>query len=274
MKWRDVSTIKMPLSLYKFRYFDPDGYNLRILTHNELFLSSPSNFNDPFDSFIPVKYEGTNEEMEDFCRDHILEQHPNWKENDVKTEVRKMVKNIRTPDWASKGRKREREFINKNYGVFSMTTDYKNILMWSHYSHSHTGFCVGLNYRKLELRLKNFDISTESLLYIFPIEYSKAYPLVNRFKHDNIERFKKTLLVKAENWRYENEYRLIGLRFANSKIDVGSGIINRVILGCQISSENRKRIVSILENRQERIYLYETSKKENDFGLDFNRINY
>ncbi len=48
------------LVLYKYRSWnydiDPDGYQRRVLTHNELFLSSADQFNDPFDSSLPFQY--------------------------------------------------------------------------------------------------------------------------------------------------------------------------------------------------------------------------
>ena len=44
-----------PPILYKYRRWD-DLYHKRILENNELYLSSPKHFNDPFDCRIPEDY--------------------------------------------------------------------------------------------------------------------------------------------------------------------------------------------------------------------------
>jgi hypothetical protein len=52
----------LPKYLYKYRDFDQSGRNIRMLSHNEIFFSSPAKFNDPFDCQIPINiHEGTRE---------------------------------------------------------------------------------------------------------------------------------------------------------------------------------------------------------------------
>ena len=46
--------IQLPPKLYKYRNFD-DPNHLRVISHNEIFFSSPKNFNDPFDVFAAYR---------------------------------------------------------------------------------------------------------------------------------------------------------------------------------------------------------------------------
>ncbi|MBT2620300.1 DUF2971 domain-containing protein [Chryseobacterium sp. ISL-6] len=41
------------------------------------------------------------------------------------------------------------ENVNRNFGIYSLTTKNSNLLMWSHYGNSHKGFCIGFNTEKL-----------------------------------------------------------------------------------------------------------------------------
>jgi hypothetical protein len=57
-----------PKYLYKFRSFDKDGYYKTFL-ESKLYFPSPKNFNDPFDTKIPVHYDlGTNDEIIRFLK--------------------------------------------------------------------------------------------------------------------------------------------------------------------------------------------------------------
>lgn len=51
---------QIPSILYKYRNWPDESdtlqYQKRILTHNELYLSSADQFNDPFDCALPFKY--------------------------------------------------------------------------------------------------------------------------------------------------------------------------------------------------------------------------
>lgn len=54
-KFADYKDEHLPKSLFKF--FPPSEYSLINLENNSLFLSSPRNFNDPFDSFVCIEAE-------------------------------------------------------------------------------------------------------------------------------------------------------------------------------------------------------------------------
>jgi len=45
-------------------------------------------------------------------------------------------------------------------------------------------------------------------------------------------------------------------------------------LGCQISQENKGVITEMLKTRYENISLFQAVKKDNSFGLDFEKLEY
>ena len=45
----------IPQPLFKYRIWN-DEYQKRLLTHNEVYLASADQFNDPFDASIPYRF--------------------------------------------------------------------------------------------------------------------------------------------------------------------------------------------------------------------------
>jgi hypothetical protein len=86
----------------------------------------------------------------------------------------------------------------------------ENIVMWSHYSDSHTGVCI---------RLQCIDELDNTLLIAKPVNYDTAFPvfpsLDDHIQHLTGERpisfadlKSKLPYVKHEDWGYEKEWRV------------------------------------------------------------------
>lgn len=91
--------------------------------------------------------------------------------------------------------------VFNNTGIISFTTEDKNILMWSHYADSHKGMVIGFDAsHSFFCNPKPYDSYTGKL---HEVDYSKERP------HDIMNNAKSLFTTKAEDWAYENEYRLI-----------------------------------------------------------------
>lgn len=120
-----------PSILYKYRSW-ADANQKRILTQLELYLPSPMRFNDPFDSIVPFTPTGTSKDIRTRISEDISAAHKNM--------PRKQRKSL-AEEWFKKG-----IFKNKNlqldmhlqrlksqYGVFSLSEEYNNLLLWSRF---------------------------------------------------------------------------------------------------------------------------------------------
>jgi len=136
---------------------------------------------------------------------------------------------------------------NNKLGIFSLTRRWNSTLMWSHYTNSHKGFCIGF-----ERNSKFFKIKYSNPIFsIQPIEYSEdriEVPL-ERGKQTNL----KVLLTKSTDWEYEEEERLIEiLENCDKKIEsnpydihlfkVPHTIISEIIAGANILPEDFEKI--------------------------------
>jgi hypothetical protein len=97
------------------------------------------------------------------------------------------------------------EFVDKS-GVFSLSYNPLQELIWAHYGGSHRGFCIGYD---LE-RLVEFEPNVHHFL---DVQYSNAAPvlrpsdLISSESHLGV--LKKMLGVKSKPWAYEEEVRVI-----------------------------------------------------------------
>jgi hypothetical protein len=178
-----------------------------MLTRNEIYLSSPADFNDPFDCRIPKNFYilDTDEKIWEYCEKIERRLRPTLKKHNINIKQKKLeffqrIKNY--PELVQK--EHEEEMISNQdnyYGIFSLGTNWNNILMWSHYADYHKGFCVGFDEEELR-NSAEFHKGGR-------VEYSNDFPKIDPRNEDFIEvSFKKTN-TKAKKWKYENEYRML-----------------------------------------------------------------
>jgi hypothetical protein len=273
----------LPKHLYKFRIIE-DPHHKRMLMHNELFFTSPKQFNDPFDSTIPVRYdEGTREEIVNYWAEHLSITRPELSQEERERDATELYESgrFRSPQSIEKIEEIITDRVYKDIGVFSLSGHYENILLWSHYADKHKGFCVEFDARRLYLFCIKYlkDLESQSRrgfqsIIFRNVTYAEKYPVLNAYRIELAERTLTQLLTKSNDWWYEQEYRIVWFHGADKKLIIDDGIISKVILGCQMFGPDREEIISILKSRSDRIPLLRAKKKLDSFGLDFEYLNY
>lgn len=248
--------VTKPPLLYK--YYALNKWTQRIFENNEIYFSSPESFNDPFDSKVTFSYEASRTD-----RKRFLKQWSEMYRPDLSSKERlHYEKSIRKQKLDLQG---VVDGVQKNFlvarnrmGVFSMTEDQKNILMWSHYSAEHTGFCIGLqtdNAFFSRARHVDYDITLPCLNLLEPT-WDKL-----------IKQGVKGLLTKAQDWAYEKEWRIVDVDGVGTHV-YPSNALNSVILGCRMSPDNKKQIKKWCDSRGSQPTMYEAKEKKKEFGLD------
>ena len=92
------------------------------------------------------------------------------------------------------------KLLNSLVGIFSLSKNENNILMWSHYTNSHTGVIIKINANK-----NYFE-------YLDKVDYTIERPKVKFSKRDytpeeSLEAYKKVFFNKYSGWSYESEHR-------------------------------------------------------------------
>lgn len=211
-------TENRPNALYKYRTVNENG--LRIISHNEVFYASPSMFNDPYELEFNVS----------------IKQKPNSTANRVAIESLrpKIEANIKGA-------------FHKTIGFLSLSALNNQILMWSHYSNKHTGFCVGIN--PSALTFENLK----------PITYSKHLYSVKCQLDEKEEGVKVPIEndqyligicnTKYDCWKYEEEWR--DVKRVSGIATLPQDAVQEVVLGLKTSDTDNALIIDALILRRQ-----------------------
>lgn len=247
-KWGiETRVTEPPKSLFKYRNFSCHN-ECRVITHLENFkngvefLCPTNNFNDPYDSKIFI--------------DEIMSNDDDTSLENVKLDMQ------------------QKTFVI-SLSASDITT---NFLMWNHYSCNHKGFCIKYDLEEVLTKIANkgimlspviyhekpYNLTCDLLLYLYKESLRKS----NIVQHNEIVQSPnimfKTVLIKYEQWKYEQEWRLISNKEYADKNEQKFHIPKpkAIYLGAKIKSENRDKIIKIAKNKKIKVYQMEFSKKD------------
>jgi len=166
---------------------------------------------------------------------------------------------------AEKGvRKEALHWLQHDIGVISFSEINDNILMWSHYAGGHNGICVEFRYTDRD----HADFFAKAQR----VAYKEKLPIVNFYTASPIKIAKALILTKSVHWSYEREWRMIVPDAAHHSryIQIPTGVITAVYLGCEINRRNREAISDILQNRN--IKVFQAERKRDAYGSNFKPI--
>lgn len=274
----DLKRLHIPKRLYRYRALSDDSiikYRFGEIVRGELYMSHPSELNDPFEAssnLASSKPSAYMRDKEDFTKlfkgkmnDEDYESvfgNDSWYENLLTYVAEKSVPQYKvelTKVALSRVIMGEFEKINsyvsdmtrKMVRLACFTTSPDNLPMWHHYTNGHTGICLEYNTEDIT--------NIYQLNKLFPVYYVDKMPdMTNRLLQKRRSEFgfmEYLAIHKLEDWRYENEWRLI--------YDAGSWYFGpedvpedfwthgksvpfirptRIIMGMKISEEHEKKI--------------------------------
>lgn len=199
--------------LYKYRSAQPR--TLEIFESARLWFSPPSSFNDPFDCNLSEVRDHTDEDAANFLS-QILEGKPDRDRLMVKPAPTAEIVRIMT---AAKAAAIERT------GVLSLSRNFDNILMWSHYADEHKGLVI------------EFDLAADPDFFVAPInvDYCEAYTPTNYLRNER-ESVDRIIRTKSEGWKYEQEVRVMK-HGVTGHVNIKPRAIRRVIFGCRVEDK-------------------------------------
>ena len=168
----DSPSKSKPKILYKYRSFK-ENITEAFFVKNEVWFASPNTLNDPFDSQIIPEVTASEEEIRAFAKIYYEKYKyisPTAIEEMIATKKYQQL----APSYI--------DYLMTKFGVYCLTEDCTNLLMWSHYADYHSGFCLG------------FD--TNHIQNVFKIGYSTDYPQVNMWTSTDNEKVEKIWLFR------------------------------------------------------------------------------
>jgi len=149
----------------------------------------------------------------------------------------------------------------RELGVVCLSEVNDNILMWSHYTQGHTGFCIEFE------RTKGNDLGNWD--FCLPVVYHNELPAFSPQELIEPQALTKIAATKAFDWHYEKEWRLI-TKIGGKLIPLPANITT-VIFGCQMERGRRRTVANILGS--DMIYK-EAIKLAAKFSLEIRQIKF
>jgi len=264
-----------PAHLY--RYF-ATRWAESLLTQGKIFFPSPADFNDPFDCKAKVSFDASRVKRERYARDLIRERFPHMPKRDQ----RRLIKKAVGKESYKRAYERFLTRLQNKIGVLSFSEKGDNILMWSHYAEKHTGLCV--------------EFSRSGYLnFTLQVQYTQEYPSLDYFRVMDDMRgplearyvIDRLYLSKANDWRYEKEWRLLAyaaprtytkdvppdLLYGKKGLhDFPTNLITRVILGCRMPNEDKEKVKGWIRSGPANPALCEAREADGFFRLDVTEI--
>lgn len=202
-------------SLYRYRSFNEN--NLQAVENENMWMSHPKDFNDPFEFSFELEHDHA---IYDICKDI--------------TGLVPLIEKTRS----SKIEELRQRTLQK-FTLCCFMEDNKSELMWSHYADGHQGFCI------------EYDFSeSEFYNFVHPVCYrNSVYTMKNS---DNPARFFPVMITKSVVWSYENEWRII---FSSHKHGLQKAPrIRAIYLGVKSSAEDCQKMAEICKKKTIDLY--------------------
>ena len=289
---------KMPTKLYRY-YSMKNEYGLQALMNNTVFLQTPKEFDDVFDSEISINfYDFSFLRLKEYCSLCGLETQ-NLSVEELKINLSKKLMKYYEDNGTLNGFFQEKNSLNlelnnktflllvevfytnkliKNehdFAVFKalenefnnylerlkttfratcFTTNPYSQLMWSDYADCHNGFCIEYD---IKPNAEKYNDIYENL---FPVIYSKVrstipYKIIEDNYLEITDEYLWNIcfcgaLRKSIDWVWQDEWRLL-LPYHDPKLyNIEFYPITKVFLGNRMSTDNKKRITDICNERK------------------------
>lgn len=204
-----------------------------------LWLSSPEDFNDPFDTWVVWTIEGTDEQklsrLQSLADEHLSHLTPQEREaglrNAMQTTPDEMLPMLR----ASFAEQRRR------FGICCFAGDPRDVLMWSHYAGSHSGICL------------QFETARDPRVFMraLSVDYVDKPPVINWINEIH-SRVGESFTQKHRRWVYEREHRIIQHDRAHCYIRFLPAALTGIIFGCKADDDVKRTVGKLLFERRSR----------------------
>lgn len=199
------------------------------LMNGELNLSSPTTFNDPFDSPILQLLE---EEKDDVAR--LI-----GKAYKGCLKIVCFMSNKKLPT--------VKDFTDRDKHEGDVP-EYLNELMWAHYADYHKGICIKYHFEPDQTKLPK---STNAVVsYFKDVEYRDDISLLGKNGTINME---DAFFVKSKAWEYENELRYLYFDVNGSGDHQQISIpdcISAIYFGLRCTDNDRKLIMDLMKGKK------------------------
>ena len=249
--------MKPPEVLYKYTTLRTMDRIEEIVVGNRIFFCSPYDFNDPFDCRPRITIGRTETEQKAARRwiEAALVKRLGLDRTARRIQARETLKKLEGNDDITDYYKA----LLGRAGVYCVSARNDHLLMWSHYSASHTGACLAYS-------TTNNDFFSRAA----KVHYQSSYPIVKLFQQKE-DWGQQSMLTKSDLWAYEEEWRLTSKEPGH--LDIPSNALVAIILGCKVTEKDKNAILELRSRSGRAINLVQAKMKSREYGIQFSDVD-
>lgn len=270
---------KWPKILYKYTSASTGRL---ILQNKTIRFSSPLAFDDPYDCFVPVRFDLLpKEQLNDFYNNIpfiSFMRHPGqpmFGYGQVRILRAKHRSSLswqlyRTPLKYKSGV--YSNFINHYIKVFCLSKRNNDLLLWSLYGDKHKGICISFS--------TDYVGANSPPNAIVKVRYQSEFPtILPEWSMDTS--IDATIIQQAKwksnHWRSQQEYRFVissEKPSLTTDVEIEPQAIREIIFGCNAPADDIRSIVELINNGSEfsHIKLFSACRKKSGYRLYINPI--
>ena len=155
-----------------------------------------------------------------------------------------------------------------NIYICALSETNKSPAMWAHYADEFSGFCIEYDFS--DFIWQPLWCSLNPVVYTNKIPDFSEYFSNNKYFNNLISTY--AAMIKAEDWSYEREWRLI---IPLGKQESGFFLVNAprpkaIYLGLRISEENENKLIAAAKNKN--IKIFKMVRPSSTFEIEFKEI--
>jgi hypothetical protein len=236
-----------PRFLYKFRASPSDlslaardqyVHRLRqIMVDSELWLSSPSDFNDPFDTAGNFEIKGTSAKRLAHIKALVEKDAPAGTTPAAIQDAQGRLARHTDSEILEMLRPSFEKQRDSTGVICFVEGNPRDVLMWSHYAADHKGVCL------------QFEPARDLFTFgrAVTVKYARQYPVANWLKGKY--EMSKILRRKHPRWKYEAERRIIQIGAARSVFNYNPSALVGLVFGCAADHTVIKATETVLTAR-------------------------
>ena len=252
----------VPRHLYKYRSLrgEAKSYARDLIVNQQLRFARPAELNDPFEFRPVVELSATHDQWRRYAKEAAQRNLSDKSRAERRRGESMMRGGTRTTKSALAASYR---VTMDNVGVFSMSSQPLDLLMWPHYADNHAGVCV---------RFAS-DALVNAQHMPMRVTYSCERPVTNPILEEPEVMLHKAALTKGLPWAYEQEWRLILNRLGGRVVRVGPPVISGVILGARVSPEDRAEVLGWVAACDRPMEVFEARFHPHAYALDLEPVS-
>lgn len=156
----------------------------------------------------------------------------------------------------------------RNSGIYSLSKEYANELMWAYYANGHNGYAIIFD---TEVLAKSFENGKYSGMHELEVKYSSRLPRFNiSILEMDINKVLSCLVGNKSNaWKHEAEHRLV-FDEGGKCLKIDYRAIKGFVFGCRMNPDDMDYVMKTFSGRD--LTYYQIRLKDDSYDLFLERL--